>query len=262
MLSFPNAKINLGLNILAKRTDGYHDLETCFYPIPWRDSLEIIESSEFGFYSYGLKIPGDWEHNLCVKAYEVLKADFDLPPIEIHLLKAIPMGGGLGGGSANGSFVLKLLDELFQLELSTSKLEAYALKLGSDCPFFIQNKPTLASGRGEIFQSCDVDLSGLFLAMFNPDVHISTKEAFSGIQPATPKESISEIVQRPVSEWKDLLVNDFETSVFPNHPEIGKVKEDMYESGAIHSSMTGTGSTVYGIFETPPENIQWTVFEL
>ncbi len=262
MLSFPNAKINLGLNILAKREDGYHDLESCFYPIPWRDSLEIIESAEFGFHSYGLEIPGDWEHNLCVKAYQLLEVDFDLPPIEIHLLKAIPMGAGLGGGSADGSFVLKLLNDLFELQLSTAKLEEYALKLGSDCPFFIQNKPTLASGRGEIFHACNVNLSGLFLAMYNPDLHISTKEAFSGIHPTAPEVSISDIVQLPINEWKDLLVNDFETSIFPNHPEVEKIKEEMYQKGAIYSSMTGTGSTVYGIFETPPKNTPWKVLEL
>lgn len=262
MISFPNAKINLGLNILAKREDGYHNLESCFYPIPWCDSLEIIEAETFAFNSYGLEIPGDASDNLCVKAYELIRSEFNIPPVEIHLLKSIPMGSGLGGGSADGSFTLKLINELFELGLSIAKLEEYALKLGSDCPYFIQNKPTIASGRGEVFQACSVDLSGLFLAIHNPGVHISTKEAFSGIQPANPEVSISVIAERSINEWRELLVNDFETSIFSKHPEVRNIKEAMYSEGALYSSMTGTGSTVYGIFKTLPENTQWKVFEL
>jgi len=262
MISFPNAKINLGLHVLAKREDGYHDLESCFYPIPWRDSLEIILSETFSFESYGLKIPGDASENLCIKAYELIKTEFDIPPIDIHLLKSIPMGAGLGGGSADGAFMLKLLKEHFKLEISISKLQEYALQLGSDCPFFIENKPVIAKGRGEVFEQINLDLTGYFLALKNPGSHISTKEAFAGISPTNPELRIPEVLQRPIHQWRENLVNDFETSIFPNHPEIGKLKDDMYSAGALYASMTGSGSTVYGIFEEKPQNSCWMILEL
>lgn len=249
MISFPNAKINLGLNITSKRADGYHNIESCFYPIPWQDSLEVIEAASFAFHSHGLDIPGDASSNLCVKAYEIIKADHDIPPVEIHLLKQIPMGAGLGGGSADGAFTLTLLNDLFKLGLSTEQLEAYALQLGSDCPFFIQNQPVIAKGRGEDLQAIDLDLSGYHLAIHNPGIHISTKEAYSGITPKQPEHSISDIISRPIGNWKDLLHNDFEDSIFPSHPQIQQLKEDMYNAGAIYASMTGSGSTVFGIFE-------------
>ncbi|MEP5612004.1 MAG: 4-(cytidine 5'-diphospho)-2-C-methyl-D-erythritol kinase [Cyclobacteriaceae bacterium] len=262
MLTFPNAKVNLGLHVLAKREDGYHNLESCFYPILWRDSLEIITAKKFSFESYGLKIPGSVSENLCVKAYELIKADFDISAVEIHLLKSIPMGAGLGGGSADGAFTLKLLNEHFKLEISISKLQEYALQLGSDCPFFIANKPVIAKGRGEVFEKVNLDLTDYYLAIKNPEVHISTKEAFSNISPATPKLPISEILELPISEWSKNLVNNFETSVFPNHPEIARLKDDMYSAGALYASMTGTGSTVYGIFREKPQNSDWMVLEM
>lgn len=260
MLSFPNAKINLGLNIVSKREDGYHNIESCFYPIPWRDSLEVIEAASFAFHSYGLDIPGDASSNLCVKAYELLKADHDLPPVEIHLLKNIPMGAGLGGGSADGTFTLKLLNDLFQLNLSSLQLEAYALQLGSDCPFFIQNQPAIATGRGEGLELIDLDLSGCTLAIHNPGIHISTKEAYAGITPKQPEISVADIISRPIQEWKDLLHNDFEDSIFPSHPAITQLKQDMYAAGAIYASMTGSGSTVFGLFEGEVD--EWQCFEL
>ncbi|MEQ6166694.1 4-(cytidine 5'-diphospho)-2-C-methyl-D-erythritol kinase [Ekhidna sp. MALMAid0563] len=262
MITFPNAKINLGLNIVSNREDGYHNIESCFYPIPWRDSLEVIEAASFAFYSYGLDIPGDTSSNLCVKAYELLKADFDIPPIEIHLLKNIPMGAGLGGGSADGAFTLKMLNDIFSLNLTDSQLENYALQLGSDCPFFIKNKPAIARGRGEQLKVIDLDLSGYHIAIHNPGIHISTKEAYAGVKPEQPELHVSEIIQKPISEWKDTLSNDFESSIFPNHPEIEQLKKEMYEAGAIYASMTGSGSTVFGVFEDEIADTEWKSFKL
>lgn len=249
MITFPNAKINLGLNVLSRREDGYHDIESCFYPIDLKDSLEIIESTSFSFHSYGLKIPGKSASNLCVKAYELLNNDFQIPPIEIHLLKNIPMGAGLGGGSADGAFTLRMLNESFELNLSNSQLEEYALQLGSDCPFFIKNIPMLASGRGEYLAPFEIDLSVYRIEINTPEIHISTKEAYARITPKQTEISIPDILTLPIGEWRDLLVNDFENSVAPSHPEIVAVKNEMYMKGAIYASMTGSGSTVFGIFE-------------
>ncbi|MEM7296835.1 MAG: 4-(cytidine 5'-diphospho)-2-C-methyl-D-erythritol kinase [Bacteroidota bacterium] len=261
MLAFPNAKINLGLNIVSKREDGYHDIESCFYPIPWQDSLEVIEAASFAFHSYGLVIPGDSSSNLCVKAYELLKADFDIPPIEIHLLKNIPMGAGLGGGSADGAFTLRLINDLFSLKISNLQLETYSLQLGSDCPFFIQNQPVIAKGRGEQLDPIDLDFSGYHLAIHNPGIHVSTTEAYSGIIPKQPKHAVQEILSKPIDEWKDFLVNDFEASIFQNHPAIAQLKDDMYQAGAIYASMTGSGSTVFGLFRDEAPS-QWISFPL
>ncbi len=260
MITFPNAKINLGLNIISKREDGYHNIESCFYPIPWHDSLEVIEAASFAFHSYGLDIPGDTSSNLCVKAFELLKADHKIPSVEIHLIKNIPMGAGLGGGSADGAFTLKMLDELFELGLTEDQLEAYSLQLGSDCPFFIKNKPVIASGRGEHLKPIDLNLSGHHLAIHNPGIHVSTKEAYAGVTPQSPAQSILDLIQKPMSEWKDAMVNDFEASIFPNHPTIAQLKQEMYNAGAIYASMTGSGSTVFGIFEEKVE--RWKCLEL
>ena len=262
MIAFPNAKINLGLNILNKCEDGYHNIESCFYPIPWYDSLEIVEADFFGFFSYGLEIPGDSSSNLCVKAYELIKADRDIPPMEIHLLKNIPMGAGLGGGSADGAFTLKMLNDFFELGLTGLQLEAYSLRLGSDCPFFIKNQPAIAKGRGEKLEPIDPNLSGYHLAIHNPGIHISTKEAYTGILPEAPKHSIREIISKSPHEWKDLLHNDFEDSIFPNHPKIAQLKNEMYDSGAIYASMTGSGSTVFGVFEHSIKDTPWRFLEL
>jgi len=249
MITFPNAKINLGLNIVRKREDGYHDIESCFFPVPWQDSLEILEAASFSFRSYGLEIPGDAGSNLCVKAYQLLDEDFNLPPVAIHLLKQIPMGAGMGGGSADGAFTLVQLNDLFELGLSAQKLENYALQLGSDCPFFIRNSPCIATGRGEQLEEVNLSLDGYFLALHNPGIHISTREAYAGVSPELPAQSIRDILERPVNEWKEVLINDFENSVFPNHPTIETLKNDMYAAGALYASMTGSGSTVYGIFQ-------------
>ena len=251
MVLFPNCKINIGLNVIRKRADGYHDLETVFYPVALKDAIEVIRSSEFNFQLSGLPVIGTADNNLCVKAYNHLKQDFPaLPPVSIHLHKTIPMGAGLGGGSADGAFMLKLLNKKFQLNLSEKKLISYALELGSDCPFFIINKPCFATGRGENLSPVQLDLSGYKLVLVNPGIHVSTKEAFSKLSPAIPAKSIGKIIQQPIESWKDELKNDFEETVFQLYPAIQNIKEELYAKGAIYASMTGSGSTVYGIFKT------------
>ena len=262
MISFPNAKINLGLNIIRKREDGYHNIESCFYPIPWHDSLEVIEAASFTFNAHGLDIPGGQDTNLCVKAYDLLKADFDIPPVEIHLLKQIPMGAGLGGGSADGAFTLKLINGLFKLNLSNSQLETYSIELGSDCPFFIQNKPSIAAGRGEVLTPIELDLSGYHLAIQNPGIYISTKEAYSGVALSHEPHSIEKIISQPIKDWKELLSNDFEASIFTSYPKIASLKDEMYDAGALYTAMTGSGSTIYGIFEEAPKATGWKLLSL
>lgn len=262
MIGFPNAKINLGLNILRKRADGYHDIESCFYPIPWHDALEIIPSDEFKITTHGDVIPGDTKGNLCVKAYQLLHKDFQLDPVEIILLKKIPIGAGLGGGSADGAFTLSILNKYFDLKLAHVQLENYALKLGSDCPFFIKNKPAIANGRGEILNRTDIDLSGKFLALKNPGIHISTKEAYASIVPEPPKKTIEEILAQPIATWRGQLKNDFETSIFPRYPQINELKDHLYLKGALYASMTGSGSTVYGLFEKVVEMDGWRWIKL
>lgn len=252
MLSFPNAKINLGLNILSKRPDGYHNIESCFYPIFWGDVLEVIASDTFSFTSSGLEIPGESENNLCCKAYNLLLKDFDLAPVHIHLHKVIPMGAGLGGGSADGAFTLKMLNQLFDLKLSPKDLEKYAATLGSDCPFFIRNEPVIVSGTGTELERIKLDLSGFFIALKYPGIHIGTKEAYSKVIPGQPPYELRNILMQPISCWKEKLRNDFEPSVFPNHPEINDIKTTLYNHGALYATMTGSGSTVYGIFTEKP----------
>ncbi|MDQ6813461.1 MAG: 4-(cytidine 5'-diphospho)-2-C-methyl-D-erythritol kinase [Bacteroidota bacterium] len=249
MVLFPNCKINLGLNVIRKRTDGYHDLETVFYPVAVKDALEVIESHKFNFQLTGLPVSGTSESNLCVKAYDLLKEDFpDLPPVSIHLHKTIAMGAGLGGGSADGAFMLAALNKKFQLHLSDEELLRYASRLGSDCPFFIINKPCFATGRGEHLSQIQLDLSAYKKVLINPQVHVSTRDAFSKLSPSLPLKRIEQIIFQPVETWKNELKNDFEDSVFQLHPAIKEVKEALYAKGALYASMTGSGSTVYGIF--------------
>ena len=251
MIVFPNCKINLGLRILRKRTDGYHDLETIFYPLPFYDILEIQESNhpKLSFSTTGLPVESNM-NNLCVKAYELLKIDFpQLPTVLMHLHKVIPIGGGLGGGSADAAFALKLINEHFGLGLTTQQLISYALQLGSDCPFFINNKPAYATGRGELLEQWNIDLSDLKFIVVNPGISVRTAEAFDGIKPSIPGKSLKEITGQPVSNWKNELINDFETTIFIHYREIGAIKNMLYENGAIYASMSGSGSSVYGIFE-------------
>lgn len=253
MLVFPNAKINLGLNITEKRPDGYHNLETIFYPVPVEDALEVNILNEgnekFRLHQAGMEIAGEAENNLVVKAYKLLDARFNLPPIDIHLFKHIPSGAGLGGGSADAAFMLKLLNEKFNLGLATEELEDYAARLGADCAFFVRNQPTYAEGIGNIFSPITFSLKGYQIWLVKPDIFVSTKDAFARIRPHRPDRSLKDIVQLPVEEWKGIMVNDFEESVFPQFPAIGEIKEEMYRQGAIYASMSGSGSSVYGIFK-------------
>lgn len=253
MILFPNAKINIGLNITERRPDGYHNLETIFYPININDALEVVESSELSFTSSGLDIPGRMEDNLCIKGYHLLKKDHDLPPVSIHLHKNIPIGAGLGGGSADAAFFIKLMDQLFKLGLSVEKMTDYARNLGADCAFFIESKPVFAFERGDEFEPIKLDLSKYKIALVMPDVHISTSEAFGGIKPTPVKDSLLDLIAEPITEWKKYIKNDFETSVFKNHVEIRGVKAALYEAGAIYASMSGSGASVFGIFEQIPD---------
>ncbi|MFC3879226.1 4-(cytidine 5'-diphospho)-2-C-methyl-D-erythritol kinase [Algoriphagus namhaensis] len=258
MITFPNAKINLGLSILSKRKDGYHDIESCMIPVPLLDALEMIPSNKkLEWNSSGLQIPGMPEDNLVCKAYYLLKKDFpQIPFPSIHLHKNIPMGAGLGGGSADAAFALKLMNSLFELHLDDFFLEEYAAQLGSDCAFFIENTPKIARGRGEILEEIDVDLKGSHLVLINPGIHIGTKEAYAGVTPRQPMYDLPEtLADRGL--WKDRLVNDFEASIFPNHPEIEQIKYQLYDAGAFYAAMSGSGSSVFGIFEKKPENLKW-----
>jgi 4-diphosphocytidyl-2-C-methyl-D-erythritol kinase len=251
MIVFPNCKINLGLHILRKRKDGFHDLETVFYPLPLKDILEIIvqDPGEPAFTSYGLPIPGDPGDNLCLKAWRLLKADFPtLPPTQIHLYKHIPVGAGLGGGSADGAFTLLALDRQFQLRLTTDQMVAYAARLGSDCPFFIHNTPCLGSGRGEYLQPIGLDLSAWSVALVDPGIHISTAQAFAGCIPRENRPSLTDILRQPVERWKDHLTNDFEEPLFRLHPELATIKETLYAAGAVYASLTGSGSGIFAFF--------------
>ena len=262
MLLFPNCKINLGLQITGKRADGYHNIETFFFPVPLKDALEIIDDSKTGdgveFTQSGIPIVGDQKDNLCIKAWQLLKNDFPtLPSIKLHLHKAIPMGAGLGGGSADGSFTLRALNQNYALNLSENQLLAYALQLGSDCPFFIVNTPCLASGRGEQLQPIQLSLSGYQLVVVNPGIHINTRWAFSQLQfdsnasnnTKNEENDLATIISGPIENWKEQLVNDFEISVFEKFPSIQFIKESLYEKGALYASMSGSGSSVFGIFK-------------
>ena len=256
MIVFPNCKINLGLNIVRKRKDGFHDLETFFYPLNICDAVEIIQTNDSNYVnnitytSTGLAIAGNEQNNLCIKAYQLLKKDFPLlPSIKMHLHKNIPMGAGLGGGSADGAFVLKLLNQKFNLQLSQQQLINYALQLGSDCPFFIINKPCFATSRGEKMNEININLSAYKFLLVNPQIHVSTSWAFANIQPTIPSKSIQQIITQPIHTWKNELVNDFEKPVFQQHTSIYSIKNEMYKMGALYAAMSGSGSTIFGIFE-------------
>lgn len=243
MIAFPPCKINLGLNVLRRRPDNYHDLETCFYPVPWTDILEVIPSEKFEFTVSGNVIPGD--DNLCVKAYRLL----DVPPAKIHLHKIIPTGAGLGGGSSDAAWTLRLLNDVFALRIPKDELRTIAAKVGSDCAFFIDDVPMIGTGRGELLREAKVDLKGKFIVIVKPDVHVSTAEAYAGIN---PKESPLDIEEIPLDEWKDHVKNDFEESIFKRFPTLRDIKQMLYFNGALYASMTGSGSAVYGIFINPP----------
>ena len=249
MILFPNAKINLGLNIKSKRADGYHELETIFYSINFCDILEILPSDQLTFTSSGVDIPG--KGNLCIDAYQLLRDDFNIPPVHIHLHKIIPIGAGLGGGSSDAAFTLKGLNELFDLKLSSEQLRTYAVQIGADCPFFIENKPMLATGIGEILESIELDLSAYHIAIVKPNIHVSTEKAYSLVTPNEPLCSLRDLIKKPVKEWQ--LQNDFEQSVFAKYPAIEDLKNSLYEQGAVYAAMSGSGSSVFGLFESRPK---------
>lgn len=255
MVVFPNAKINIGLNILSKREDGYHDISSCFYPIPLCDVLEIVPSKKFEFRGSGIPVDGALEKNLCVKALRLLQEDHAVGEVKMHLHKVIPMGAGLGGGSADATFTLKALDKLFNLDLSTHELEQYAAQLGSDCPFFARNEPVMAKGTGTEFSPCKIDLAGKYLVLLYPDLHISTQEAYSGVKPALPPYDLQTVLaEKPLKDWTQFVKNDFEESISRKHSIISQLKAALYDHGALYTSMTGSGSAVYGIFDKPLAN--------
>jgi 4-diphosphocytidyl-2-C-methyl-D-erythritol kinase len=257
MVVFPNAKINIGLNIIKRRSDGYHDLETVFYPIALSDILEVIvrpvNKDVPGFSNSGLRIDAPQDKNLCIKALNLLKRDFQIPEVCIHLHKIIPFGAGLGGGSSDASFMLILLNNLFSLGIDDQKLAEYASKLGSDTVFFTRNKPVLAKGRGELLEEVKINLKGFHIAIIKPQFNISTAEAYSGIKPKTPEYNLAEIIQQSPEKWKGVIKNDFEEHLFERYPQLPKIKDTLYQCGALYASMSGSGSSVYGIFNDAPD---------
>jgi len=256
MIVFPNAKINIGLNVVSKRDNGYHNLETIFYPVKLTDALEFAEAEETAFSTSGIQIDGAPENNLILKAYHLLQVDFNLLPLQFHLHKVIPFGAGLGGGSSDAAFTLKMLNEYFELGLSFQKLESYATLIGADCPFFIQNKPTFATGIGNIFHNIELDLSDYEIVILKPNISVSTPEAYKNVIPRNPKYRLTEIVKTPIDGWKNLIVNDFEKSVFSKYPQIAELKQLLYDLGASFASMSGSGSAVFGIFRHLPTDLK------
>ena len=253
MVTFPNAKINIGLHILKKREDGFHNISTCMYPVYFlTDILEIILSNTINFTSSGIIIDTE---NLCVKAYNFLKKKKKISNIHLHLHKIINIGGGLGGGSSDAAFVLKMLNDLFFLHLTNLELEEYAGELGSDVPFFINNRPSFAEGKGNLLTESDISLRGYFLLLVFPNIFISTKEAYSHIIPDNNRKPIEQILSLPMREWKKYLENDFEKNAFKTYPLLKEIKETLYQNGALYASMSGSGSTLYGIFEKEPPQI-------
>ena len=252
MILFPIAKINLGLHVLNKRTDGFHEIESCLYPIPLCDILEIIPADETKFLQTGIDLPNSNEKNICVKAYDLLAANYNIPPVYIHLRKQIPIGAGLGGGSSDAAFVLKGLNELFSLNISRADLASFAAELGSDCPFFITSLPCLVSGRGEVISPSNIDLSGKFLVLINPNIHISTKEAYALINPQQPEGKLEEMLSGEQNKWKRSLVNDFQVPIAQKYPIISETIDFLYENGAYYAAMSGSGSTVFGLFDSEP----------
>lgn len=270
MIQYPNAKINLGLNVLSRRPDHFHEIETVLIPVNLCDALEIIPAPDnsFEFSSSGLSVPGETSDNLCIRAFQLLsdelskkgnktpptrnKGKHGLAPVKIHLHKIIPMGAGLGGGSSDGAFTLKILNELFELGLSLKQLNVYAGQLGSDAVFFIEDKPVFASGRGALLTNFNIDLSGYHLAVVKPDIHIATAKAYSMLSPKKPEKPLRQVVAQPMESWKTELVNDFEEAIFAEFPIIREIKQKLYEAGAVYASLSGSGSALFGIFgETP-----------
>jgi len=261
MLCFPNAKINIGLNIVQKRSDGYHNIETVFCPVDLSDILELVPlpglpAGNYSFSQTGLPLEGTVHDNLCVKAYRLLLRDFNLPAVDIHLHKMIPVGAGLGGGSSDAAFMLKHLNRQFDLNLSEERLIDYASALGSDCAFFIRNKPLFGYDRGNRFRDIPVFPDNLEVTLVFPGIHISTADAYSGVRPKKPLRPLEELIIRPVEQWRGNINNDFETTLFASFPVLGIIKDRLYQHGAVYASMSGSGSSVYGLFRQSPPDIQ------
>ncbi len=249
MLTLANAKINLGLFLTEKRVDGYHNLQTVFYPIKIHDVVELVDAEETSMLIKGIDIPGDASDNICLKAFQTLQRDFNLPQQQIILLKNIPVGAGLGGGSADAAFLIKLVNQKFELGLTDEQMEAYARPLGADCAFFIKNKPTYAFAKGDEFEDLSVDLSKYYLVLVKPPVHVSTAQAYSNINVKQPSTSLKDLIHLPLQDWQAHIFNDFETSVFVKYPEIDEIKTKLYQAGAKFALMSGSGSSVFAIFE-------------
>ena len=261
MIVYPNAKINIGLNVVAKRPDGYHDLETVFYPINLQDAIDIKEMDAdvpecgYRFKVTGSVLDGSPDDNLVVRAYRLLKQDFALPPISFVLYKHIPTGAGLGGGSSDAAFTIKAINERFALGLSDAQMEEYCTRLGADCPFFIKNTPVFATGIGNVFHPIEVNLSGKVMVLVKPDIFVSTKDAYAKVTAQRPQQPLTELLAQPIEKWKDMVVNDFEPSVFSKYPEIAAIKDRMYDLGALYASMSGSGSSVFGIFDKTVDHV-------
>jgi len=262
MIYFPPCKINLGLQILKKRNDGFHEIESAMLEIPFYDALEVVEADSLSFRSSGLEIPG--RGNLCTDAFQLLQQDFAIPPVAIHLHKVIPMGGGLGGGSSDGAKTLVALRDLFHLEITKAKLREYAAELGSDCPFFIDGGLQLATGRGELLEKLSLRLPAIHIVLVNAGIHVPTKDAYAHVVPNPDQKPLTELLNAGLEFWKGHLVNDFEQSVFQQHPVLADVKADLYKAGASYAAMSGSGSTLFGLFTEKPAAISWSkqpVFE-
>lgn len=260
MITFPTAKINIGLQVTERRPDGYHNLDTIFYPIPICDALEVIIAEGVDYdcrlHISGISIEGDTDSNLVVRAYRLLAADYTLPPVDIFLHKHIPTGAGLGGGSSDASYMLRLLNEMFKLGITTKQLEGYATQLGADCPFFITGQPVYATGIGNEFHSIDLNLNGWHILVVKPDVFVSTKEAYSMVTPEMPEVTLDKKIVRPINEWKETISNDFEKGIFARHPELADIKAKLYSLGAKYAAMSGSGSALFGLFESPINNFE------
>lgn len=261
MLSYSNAKINIGLNIIKKRNDGFHNIETIFFPIAMRDAIEIVDSkgnAPYTFSATGIPINIETKDNIVVKAYKLIRSKYDFPAQDIHLHKSIPFGAGLGGGSANAAYMTKLLNQKFNLGMSSLEMEETVSQLGSDCAFFIKNEPAFANMKGDKLNPIALDLSGYHLLLIKPEVHISTPEAYANIKPLKPEISLKDLIKEPIENWKNLIKNDFETSIFPKYPQLAKIKEELYVHGALYAAMSGSGSSMFGIFKKEPKILsQW-----
>lgn len=253
MITFPNCKINLGLWVTRRRTDGYHDIQTVMIPVPWCDVLEMVPAAgnQTSLTVTGMQVDSPMEKNLCYKAWRLMADHYGIPPVDMHLHKVIPSGAGLGGGSSDASFALKMLNSMFQLGLENEVLRSLAVQLGMDCPFFIENIPALSTGRGEYLKEVTVDLGGWYVIIVKPPVHVSTAAAFAGIKPLFRENSINECMALPIQQWRHILHNDFEQTVMALYPEIREIKNELYRHGAIYAALSGSGSAVFGIFQNP-----------